>query len=368
MAVTKKLSEYVAGRDNNYNLIRFIAAALVLYSHSYPLTKNAEPLNALLGVTWGSMAVSIFFISSGFLVMASLWNKNNVLAFAWARILRIYPALIVAVLFCVAVVGWYFTTYDTADYFSDPVTLKYIKRNITLFNSIKYELPGVFADNPYPSAVNGSLWTLPYEIKMYTYLAVICTLLLYIQKKLQLSFFNGALLTMTLVSLVANIASQFSLIEHDYKLHFFSIFFAGASFYIFRDKILMSPSIFWGLLLVLALSVYSQPVFQVLYLLILPYLIFYLAYVPAGKVRAFNRFGDYSYGLYIYAFPVQQSVVALMPDVSVWVMTLVAFVVSLVLSYFSWHLVEKKALALKDTYVVVERFFSRLKRAKSLAG
>lgn len=368
MNVAKKLSEYVAGRDNNYNLIRFIAAALVLYSHSYPLTKNVEPLNALLGVTWGSMAVSVFFISSGFLVMASLWNKNNLLAFAWARILRIYPALIVAVLFCVAVVGWYFTTYNTADYFSDPVTLKYIKRNITLFNSVKYDLPGVFANNPYPSAVNGSLWTLPYEIKMYTYLAVICTLLIYVQKKLNLSIFKGSLLLMTLISLAANIASQFSLVEHDYKLHFFSIFFTGASFYIFREKIVLSSRIFWGLLLVLSVSTYSQPVFQVLYLLILPYLIFYLAYVPAGKIRAFNRFGDYSYGLYIYAFPAQQSIAALMPEVSVWMMTTLAFVMSLVLSYLSWHLVEKRALALKDSYVVIEQFFSKLKGSKSTSS
>ena len=188
--MAKTLSEYAVGRDNNYNLIRFIAAALVLYSHSFPLTNQTEPLSQWLDITWGSMAVSMFFITSGFLVMASLWNRNNLLAFTWARFLRIYPGLIVAVLFCVAVVGWYFTTYNTADFFSDPVTLKFIKRNITLLNSPKYNLPGVFADNPYPLAVNGSLWTLPYEIKMYTYLAVICTLLIYLQKKFSFSFFK----------------------------------------------------------------------------------------------------------------------------------------------------------------------------------
>lgn len=130
----------------------------------------------------GGIAVDVFFITSGFLITYSFFSRNNIIAFIWARILRIYPALFVAIVFCVFVVGLFFTTNTISDYLFDPQTFKFFRRNVTLFSGVKYELPGVFTDNPYMNAVNGSLWTLPYEIKMYTYLAIIASLFLYVQR------------------------------------------------------------------------------------------------------------------------------------------------------------------------------------------
>ena len=102
------LSEYTNNRDNNFNLIRFIAASLVLYTHSYALvigTGDAEPLRNSIGMTWGSIAVDVFFVISGFLIASSFFERNNIVAFVWARILRIYPALIVAIIFCVLIIN-----------------------------------------------------------------------------------------------------------------------------------------------------------------------------------------------------------------------------------------------------------------------
>jgi peptidoglycan/LPS O-acetylase OafA/YrhL len=86
-------------------------------------------------------------------------------------------------------------------------------------------------------------------------------------------------------------------------------------------------------------------------------LVLALAYLPGGFIRHFNRFGDYSYGLYIYAFPVQQSIAALIPGVGVAAMIALSFVVSLLLSIMSWHLIEKRALALKGSYAKVQALF-----------
>ena len=99
--------------------MRFVAASLVLYSHSFPLAQGRggapDFFSSVLGMSVGQIAVDVFFVTSGFLVAGSLFNRSTILAFAWARILRIYPALIIAVLFCILVVGLFFTVNTTTD-------------------------------------------------------------------------------------------------------------------------------------------------------------------------------------------------------------------------------------------------------------
>ena len=106
------LGAHVGNRDNNFTLIRFIAASLVLFSHSFALsvgTASAEPLHTSLHITFGQIAVDVFFLTSGFLVTASLLARGSIKTFAKARCLRIYPGLIVAVLLTTLVIGWRFT-------------------------------------------------------------------------------------------------------------------------------------------------------------------------------------------------------------------------------------------------------------------
>jgi peptidoglycan/LPS O-acetylase OafA/YrhL len=357
------LSAYTNSRDNNFNLIRFIAASLVLYSHSFPLAKGhtvSEPFFPALNMSAGGVAVDVFFVTSGFLVAGSLFNRNNILAFIWARVLRIYPALIVAVLFCVFVVGVYFTTEALSDFFSDSKTYKFLKRNSTLFWGVKYELPGVFEDLPVKGAINGSLWTLPYEVKMYSYLAIIATVAVYMQRRFEKSFLKPTFLVLAVGAVAANILNHFEPFRSFHFPHLFSMFFVGAAYYLYRDRVRLSTGLFLLLFVALALATRNKDVFFVLYVVAVPYLVFYLAYVPAGPVRGYNRLGDYSYGMYIYAFPVQQSVAALMPGVSVQDLMLWAFAVTLVLAFLSWHLIEKRCLRMKGSYVVFEPHLQRI--------
>ena len=366
------LSAHANSRDNNFNLVRFVAAALVLYSHSFAValgSVDAEPLRSTIGMTWGLIAVDVFFVTSGFLIASSYFARNNLLGFAWARIMRIYPALLVAVIFCVLVVGLSFTTLSAWEYLSTVQTFKFLLKNSLLFFGLEYDLPGVFANNPWQHAVNGSLWTLPYEVRMYALLAAILFAIGYIQNRFSvIRSPKYILLCIAATAAVANIGNHFYTYASVHFVHLFSMFFVGAAYYAWREHVRLSLGLFVFVSVLIASL--NANVFFVLYVIGVPYLTLFIAYVPSGRIRNFNKVGDYSYGVYVYAFPVQQSIAALVPGISVAGMILASFCVTLFLSVLSWHLIEKRCLKLKNSQASVDLFIrslrldSRFKRIK----
>jgi peptidoglycan/LPS O-acetylase OafA/YrhL len=191
---------------------------------------------------------------------------------------------------------------------------------------------------------------------MYGYLAIIGSILIYFQKWFNRNFIKIIFLCIAIIAISANIVNHFQpFIIDDKFIRLFSLFFTGTAFYVWRNNIYLSLRIFFLLAIVLSLSIFEKELFFVIYSISIAYLIFYIAYVPAGIIRNFNKIGDYSYGIYIYAYPVQQSIVALMPNVSIPVMIGLSFFFTLLLSFLSWHLIEKKALKMKDYYVVFEK-------------
>lgn len=115
--------------------------------------------------------MAIFFVLSGYLVSISLERSPNLFEFARRRALRIYPALLTICLLTVLLLGPLMTTLPLADYWKNGMTWDYLK-SAGAFR-IKFPLPGVFADNPAPNAINGSLWSLPYELSCYIVLALL---------------------------------------------------------------------------------------------------------------------------------------------------------------------------------------------------
>lgn len=125
----------------------------------------------------------------------------------------------------------------------------------------------------------------------------------------------------------------------------FFMFFSGAGFYVLRERIALTRGVFWICVAALVASgLISRHVFFVIYVLTLAYVLFYVVYVPSGQIRKYNRLGDYSYGMYIYAFPIQQTVAACVPGVSVPVMILFSTIGTLLMAILSWHFLEKRAL------------------------
>ena len=146
----KNLDQCIGTRKNNLDVIRFLAATFVLFSHAYPITtgNNASEPFAIWSkgqMTFGELAVSIFFIISGFLITQSFDRSKDPIYYFKARVLRIFPALIFCVLLSILIVGPIFTEFTIKDYFKDPNTIEYL-RTITLY-FIQYDLPGVFQHN-----------------------------------------------------------------------------------------------------------------------------------------------------------------------------------------------------------------------------
>jgi peptidoglycan/LPS O-acetylase OafA/YrhL len=343
-----KLSDYATGRDNNFNLVRFVAAFSVLYSHSYALVLgigNFEPFVTRIGYTLAGIAVDVFFITSGFLVTASMLRLGAFKPFFRARALRIFPALVVMSVLLAFILGPLFTTQSVGDYFSDAGTYKFVLKNSTILAGIKLKLPGVFETLPFVDT-NGSLWTLPFEVRCYLMVALLWFIALGMRVPGRaFAWLAAALATMMLLAFWATHDAGY---KHWHTFRLFYMFFAGATFWTLRDRIPMRHSLAAGMGLALAAAVIFPRAFFWVYPLAIPYLVLYVAYVPGGWIRGFNRFGDYSYGIYIYAFPVQQVLKSTVPGITPAQMIMAATALTLPLAMLSWHLVEKPMLARKD--------------------
>lgn len=342
-----RLSGFTQNKNNNFNLIRFIAASAVLFGHSFALLRKPEPLGESLGMSIGSISVDLFFMTSGFLVAGSLLVKQSIADYIWARVLRIYPALIVMSILAVFGLGAFFTLLPLGAYFSHPDTYSYLFKCSTLIGGVAYYLPGVFDDNPYKGAVNGSLWSMVYEVRMYVLLLVFW-LACGLKNGDRLKRFGCLIVSNALLACSLLLARRFYGLEEIQFIRLDFMFFTGAAFWVLKDRIRLSFRIFATLLTGLILSAFiHQQAFFIVYQLSITYILFYLAYVPAGFVRKYNALADNSYGIYIYAFAIQQAVVALLPGISVLLLTLVSFCLTQCFAYASWYLIEQRALNLK---------------------
>lgn len=336
------LGAAATGRDNNLNLIRLLAAFAVLVSHAWPLdlgTGTEEPLKAFAGQSLGTLAVFIFFVISGFLITASFQRSRTHLRFVQARALRLLPGLFVSLLLVAFLMGPLVTTLAPGAYLQASETWTFLLRNITLFKP-QYTLPGVFETNPYP-AVEGSIWTLIHEVLCYAmvFLAGIAGLLASQRRML-------VFLSLYACSWLLTQASPIAFPERLLTLQSLSLpFVLGMAGWIWRDRIRLS---LWGVLLFGAVwfglrgTVFAFPAL----VLFLGYATAWLAYVPGGVLRHYNRLGDYSYGLYIYAFPIQGLVAWAFGSLGPGLHILLATPPVLLLSVASWHLVEDPALRL----------------------
>ena len=347
----KTLGSLSVGRDNNLNLLRMLAASLVLISHSFFMPTgdgSVEPLRVAFGFTLGSLAVDIFFLISGFLVTQSLLVRQDLMQYTSARVLRIWPGLIVMLALTVFVMGPLLTSESLASYFHDKVTWKYLIKNAILLYGINWSLPGVFAHNP-SAAVNGSLWTLPAEVSMYIGLAAIWGIGLLANRvrpsiKVEAASKWLLLITVAVIGFVhlSQLLGRETIEKAAGRLPF--MFCAGACAFLFRDVLPMSGRVCAALAIAFVLGVMNEGLRFFAYNLCLPYIVLYLAYGPDGFFRSYNKVGDYSYGMYIYAFPVQQVIVALMPNLKPLPMIGASLVGTFAFAFLSWHCIEKLAM------------------------
>lgn len=351
------VGEFTDGTNNNFNLIRLLCAWGVLVFHSVPLAERTyaftDPFYRYFGISMGEFCVMVFFSISGFLIYRSMCRSSGLLSYIVARALRLLPALIVVLLLTVLIVGPMTTNLSLAEYFQHPKTWSYFTNLNLLSTSTQYTLPGVFVDNPFKNSVNGSLWTLPLETRMY-----VATIAFFYGAWLLGKLLKGASKYIALL-LIAALGIWTVLLLQDYaaagQRHrlfmalFNCAFFMGGVIYSYRDKIPLKAS--WALILILGVEfLRSTSVYPLYGTFTVVYTVLVLAYLPKGKILAFNKLGDYSYGMYIYAFPVQQCL-SYWTDIGFFGMVFWATLITLGLSIISWHLLESPMLGLKKTLI-----------------
>lgn len=325
---------------NNLNIVRLIAAFLVLYGHSFVFLGLREPL-FLSWTPLGPLGVFIFFTISGYLITES-WDRDPHLGRFFARrALRIFPGLAICIVLAIFILGPMLTTLSLKDYFKSDYTWGYL-RNIALY--ITYYLPEVFETNRVPNAVNGSLWTLPVEFFMYIIVAVIGFM------RGNRWVYLGLALSFALISFFwAQRAEQMLVVYATDLRQIFMCgiyFWVGAVFYKFDIKKHLSLSV-TVLAVIALLCLEGVPVLAVAAWVLVPIITLAFGFAYSPLLNRLVATGDYSYGIYIYAFPIQQSIIYLYPNIPISFYLLVCSLLTLSCAILSWHLIESRALALK---------------------
>ena len=335
------------GRENNFDFLRFFFAAMVIFAHSYAflytgLMQN-DPLvrfsNGQVGL--GDLAVNSFFLISGFLITRSWIYSNGLKSFAIKRALRLMPALVAALLFCMFVVGPLATTLPLGTYLRSADTYRYFGFMLHSSLHVYDKLPGVFVHNSYALRVNGSLWTIRQEIVCYAFVALAGLAGAYRRPALLLAFVAVPYLLDVRGAGVVGTGGI-----HDF-FHLLTYFMAGMLVYLYRDRIVYARGL---MLLSLALIVVSGIMGHLP--LVLPvcsaYLLFYIAFNTGIPLQHFARHGDLSYGIYLYAFPIQQLLAAYFRNsLNALSLSLCALAICAALAAVSWRFVEQPFLKLK---------------------
>jgi peptidoglycan/LPS O-acetylase OafA/YrhL len=344
-----KISQNLLRSDaNNFTAVRLVLAASVIYSHSYWRTtgiENVDDLSALLGTSVGSCAVEGFFFLSGFLVYGSLQRLRSSGRFAVARFVRLWPGLAVSVL-ATALAGWTITSASGLSYLGGD-TARFVLGNLSLLRSF-FTLTGVHCGAQLCN-INGSLWTLPWEVKCYAVLALLGLVGLasprwMVRLVLPATVFFAFAWNLSSVRLISeSVFGHGAAFSLDILHELWPLFALGIASYIFRDRLVLS----WWIVGVLAaanLVLHGTPVLLQARSLLIGYSVLCAGLLTARTAPLSGRWPDYSYGTYIYAFPIMDAVYALWPVFSHWILGAVTLLLTLPVAAMSWHAVEKPAL------------------------
>jgi peptidoglycan/LPS O-acetylase OafA/YrhL len=327
------------GRPTGFDLLRVVLATSVVVWHTVVVSYGIGIQDAILASRLRfapALILPMFFALSGFLVAGSLQRTKTLVVFLGLRILRIFPALAVETTLSALVLGPLLTSFSLQEYFSSPQLYTYLWN---LVGYVHLELPGVFWTNPHPAVVNGQLWTVPYELECYVLLAALALIPFF-------SFRRIILLAVTFGQLAFAWRAIFGAAYTDSlipgRVLVFS-FVGGVAVYVYRQVIPWSRGLALGtfLLSVILLNVHGGAYFVAVPV---AYLTVYVGLLNPKKPR-FLGDGDYSYGIFLYGYPIQQAIASLGTWTHNWYLNLLlSFPIIVLFAMLSWHGVEKHAL------------------------
>ncbi|GGK17484.1 O-antigen acetylase [Yeosuana aromativorans] len=344
-------------KNNNFDFLRFLFAVLVVVSHAYPLSGSHESSQWIYQITNGQIVIaqiglSGFFIISGYFIFQSLSRSKNLLDYYKKRFLRLFPALAVVLLICLIITP--FMYQGEVPLFKNKEVYTYLPYNLSLYG-FQSGIKGVFDNNPY-HAINGSLWTIRHEFTLYIGLSVLfffknhkkyvqwLLLMLFITINVTFVFyrtrFDGSSFLGMNIFDTLNLGTFF----------IFGSFLASIEF----EKINNKKILLLIATLVLFLSIYFDFYSSMKHIL-LTIIVLLIGFMPIPFMSNFGKIGDMSYGIYIYSFPIQQTLMYYFKMDTLFLM-FYSVIISIIFGYFSWHLIERKALSYKNVPVFKTKF------------
>lgn len=338
--------------SNQFDAIRLFAAFLVLIGHCFelhsPITKGGigDPMLYLTGLeSLGGVGVIIFFSVSGYLVADSMLRTKHGFEFLWKRVLRIYPALTVLVVISIFLVGPLLSRLSLYEYFSNELTWHYAKNLIFVFQPY---LPLMLEGNPLPKGINGSLWTLAIEVKLYFILAVLCFLGNSVWRQIAIGIY--VLLFLVLFYwhfFIQPLANVLYFETSGYAaLKLWSAFLIGNCIRIYALEgqllklVLINFAVF--VICVFFKKAYSWFAFTSL----LSFCVIYVGIIKSKRNYSWKKL-DISYGVYLWAFPVQQCLLNYFPEINFYLFVICTIMATVTLAYCNWIFIEYPALRFK---------------------
>ena len=349
------------GSHNSLGLIRLVLASSVIISHAFPLGGFGEdPLLAWTKgqVSIGGIAVGGFFVISGYLIVKS-GASSDIMQFLWRRVTRIFPAFWGVLLFAAFVVGpiaWMLRGDSLSTYFTFGAggPLSYLVANWNLSIGA-YGIHDIFLDTPYgqltdSSVFNGSLWTLAYEWACYMLVAVLAVFGVLARARIAVPILAALTLVVQALDILTDgdMGALLPMFGDPQVLFLASTFLVGASMGIYSEKVPYDDRLGVLSALVFGVSLFYGG-FHIFGVVAGGYFVLYLAARLPVAVQWIGAKNDYSYGMYIYGFVVQQCLAALgVYRWGYWPFMLIAIPITFGFAWLSWHVIEKNALKLKS--------------------
>jgi peptidoglycan/LPS O-acetylase OafA/YrhL len=335
---------------NNFDSVRVGLALIVVFAHLSALTQ-LDNFKIFEKIFDSNFAVKGFFAISGFLVAKSFLSSNGLKDYAEKRLRRIYPAYFGAILLCL-VIGGYASTLSLADYLISTTTFKYLISNLSFLNFIQPTLPSTFASNPI-QAMNGSLWTIKVEVVLYFCIPP----MIYLFKKF------GSIKVFALIFCLSTIWVYFFLyiFKSNIGAEISRQFPGQLAYFAFGTLLAVNQKVYQklGLVSIIFLTLLFLTDNPYLKILIDPiaYSALVILIATSGfKIINLGRYGDISYGIYLFHFPIIQLLIFIgVFELNIWIGMALAFLITILVSLGSWHLIEKRFLKRSSHYLIATK-------------